>query len=93
MNNKQAWDKIHTLRAHTNTSDTISYDDLASDHLSSASLVMNTSGTPVSQQRYLPFGEAQTIDGTNMEFGCAKLRREPQARTETDLTYTGQRSY
>jgi hypothetical protein len=32
---------------------------IASDHLSSASLMMDTTGTTVSEQRYLPFGEVR----------------------------------
>lgn len=52
----------------------------ASDHLSSTSIVMDASGTLLSEQRYLPFGEVrseyQSTDGI----------------TETDFGYTGQRN-
>jgi hypothetical protein len=51
---------------------------MASDHLSSASLMMDATVTTVSSQRYLPFGEVRHIDGlTDI--------------TQTDLGYTGQR--
>jgi RHS repeat-associated protein len=54
--------------------------NMASDHLSSASLMMDASGATVSSQRYLPFGEVRHIDGlTDI--------------TQTDLGYTGQRNY
>jgi RHS repeat-associated protein len=53
---------------------------MASDHLSSASLMMDASGTTVSSQRYLPFGEVRDIDGLT-------------GITQTDLGYTGQRNY
>jgi RHS repeat-associated protein len=53
---------------------------MTSDHLSSASLMMDASGATVSSQRYLPFGEVRHIDGlTDI--------------TQTDLGYTGQRNY
>jgi RHS repeat-associated protein len=52
----------------------------ASDHLSSSSLVMNTSGGVISEQRYMPFGQMRDIEGlTDI--------------TETDFGYTGQRNY
>jgi RHS repeat-associated protein len=51
----------------------------ASDHLSSASLVMDDSGTLLSENRYMPFGEVRTISGTTNI-------------TETDFGYTGQRN-
>jgi RHS repeat-associated protein len=54
---------------------------MASDHLSSASLMMDTSGTTVSSQRYLPFGEVRTDVGST------------NGITQTDLGYTGQRNY
>jgi RHS repeat-associated protein len=51
----------------------------AQDHLSSASLVMDDSGTLQSENRYMPFGEVRDINGvTNI--------------TETDFGYTGQRN-
>jgi RHS repeat-associated protein len=51
----------------------------ANDHLSSASLVMDASGTLQSENRYKPFGEVRDIGGvTNI--------------TETDFGYTGQRN-
>ena len=51
----------------------------ANDHLSSASLVMDASGTLLSENRYMPFGEVRDISGaTNI--------------TETDFGYTGQRN-
>jgi RHS repeat-associated protein len=51
----------------------------ANDHLSSASLVMDDSGTLQSENRYMPFGEVRDINGvTNI--------------TETDFGYTGQRN-
>ena len=51
----------------------------ASDNLSSASLVMDDSGTLLSENRYMPFGEVRTISGvTNI--------------TETDFGFTGQRN-
>ncbi len=53
---------------------------LASDHLSSTSIVMDSSGSLLSENRYMPFGETRTISGlTNI--------------TETDFGYTGQRDY
>ena len=51
----------------------------ASDNLSSASLVMNDSGTLLSEQRYMPFGEVRTIAGTTNI-------------SETDFGFTGQRN-
>lgn len=50
-----------------------------SDHLSSASVILDDTGALVSEQRYLPFGEARTDVGTTI--------------TETDRTFTGQRDY
>jgi RHS repeat-associated protein len=51
----------------------------ANDHLSSASLVMDETGTLQSENRYMPFGEVREITGvTNI--------------TETDFGYTGQRN-
>lgn len=51
----------------------------ASDHLSSASIVMSDTGTLLSEQRYMPFGEVRTDVGT--------------AITQTDFGYTGQRDF
>jgi len=59
-------------------SKTTSY--FASDHLSSTSLVMDSSGNLLSENRYMPFGETRTISGTT-------------SITETDFGYTGQRDY
>ena len=51
----------------------------ANNHLSSASLVMDDSGTLQSGNRYMPFGEVRTISGvTNI--------------SKTDFGYTGQRN-
>ena len=51
----------------------------ANDHLSSASLVMDSTGGLESENRYMPFGEVRTISGvTNI--------------SETDFGYTGQRN-
>lgn len=52
---------------------------IVSDHLSSASVILSSTGTLVSEQRYLPFGEARTDIGSSI--------------TETDFGYTGQRDY
>ena len=52
----------------------------ANDHLSSTSIVMDASGSLLSENRYMPFGEKRTISGTT-------------SITETDFTYTGQRDY
>ena len=52
----------------------------ASDHLSSTSLVMDSSGALLSENRYMPFGETRTISGTTNI-------------SETDFGYTGQRDY
>jgi RHS repeat-associated protein len=52
---------------------------LLTDHLGSTSAVTDQNGTLLSQQRYLPFGEART-DTT------------PPYITQTDFTYTGQRN-
>ena len=57
---------------------TVSY--FASDHLSSGSIVMSATGTLLSENRYMPFGEVRTISG-HTEI------------TETDFGYTGQRNY
>ena len=51
---------------------------LTGDHLSSTSLVMNASGTLLSEQRYTPFGQ---------------VRGDSGSITQTDFGYTGQRSY
>ena len=50
---------------------------LHGDHLGSASLTTNISGTVVSQQRYKPYGEVRWSSGAGMP---------------TDLTFTGQRA-
>lgn len=50
----------------------------ASDHLSSTTIVMSNTGTLLSEQRYLPFGEVRADIGTLI--------------TETDFGYTGQRN-
>jgi RHS repeat-associated protein len=52
----------------------------ANDHLSSTSIVMNSSGSLLSENRYMPFGEVRTISGTTQI-------------TETDFAYTGQKDY
>jgi RHS repeat-associated protein len=52
---------------------------LLTDHLGSTSAVVDGSGTLLSQQRYLPFGEVRA--DTN-----------PPYITQTDFTYTGQRN-
>jgi RHS repeat-associated protein len=51
----------------------------ASDHLSSASLVMNDTGGLLSQNRYLPFGEVRD------DIASSPI-------TQTDFGYTGQRN-
>jgi RHS repeat-associated protein len=50
----------------------------ATDHLGSTVLVMDDTGTKLSEQRYLPFGEVRTDVGT--------------AITQTDFGFTGQRN-
>ena len=55
-------------------SKTTSY--FASDHLSSTSLVMDSSGNLLSENRYMPFGEVRNISGTTNII-------------ETDFGYTG----
>jgi len=52
----------------------------ANDHLSSASLEMDDTGTLLSESRYMPFGETRTITGTTQI-------------TETDFAFTGQREF
>jgi RHS repeat-associated protein len=49
---------------------------LLTDHLGSVVAVTDSSGTLLSEQRYLPFGEVRTVGGTN----------------QTDFGYTGQRN-
>ena len=57
---------------------------LATDHLSSTSLVMDASGNIINQQRYMPFGEVRESVGTQLASG---------ADGYTDIGYTGQRNY
>lgn len=57
---------------------TMGFKYFLSDHLGSVSLVLDSNGTILEQQRYLPFGVPRTMP--------------PDARvTSTDFTYTGQR--
>jgi RHS repeat-associated protein len=49
---------------------------LLTDHLGSVVAVTDSTGTLLSEQRYLPFGEVRTVGGTN----------------QTDFGYTGQRN-
>ncbi|MBN1427227.1 MAG: hypothetical protein JXB07_02505 [Anaerolineae bacterium] len=60
-------------RVAMRTSEGVFY--LNGDHLGSTSLVTNQDGTPVSESRYLPFGEPYWTDGDQV----------------TDYTFTGQR--
>ena len=53
----------------------------ANDHLSSASMVMDDSGDPISENRYMPFGEVRAIPG------------DDDPITQTDFGYTGQRDF
>jgi hypothetical protein len=52
----------------------------AADHLSSASVVMDSNGDLVSENRYMPFGEVREI------LGHTEI-------TQTDFGYTNQRNY
>ena len=61
------------------TTGTWSLDYMLTDHLGSVVAVTNSSGTLISQQRYLPFGQVRT--DTN-----------PPFIAQTDLGYTGQRN-
>ena len=71
-----------TIKYYAFAGQTIAMDDgsglkyFLTDHLGSIVAVTNASGTLVSQQRYLPFGEVRT---------------DVDTITETDFGYTGQR--
>jgi RHS repeat-associated protein len=67
---------VFNLTPDTGTPDTLSY--FLTDHLGSIVAVTDSSGTLITQQRYLPFGEVRQLPG----YTTTRL---------TDYAYTGQR--